>query len=426
MNRAASTPKAYTLYLNMTATTATGVRLNIDAASDTSYQDIIQGKATQLLVFKGGKIIKTNYTSVDFDNGKPPVESVVLIAQNVPAEPTALKSTTVSYKSILLEWTPSPTDTITGYLIERKMAGGTVFEPVAMVNNTSNSYTDIGLKDTTAYTYRIMAFNTAGKSGYSSESSATTLKVYRKAYNPPHTIPGKIQAEDYDNNDDGIGYHDADPNNQGSSYRLDQGVDVQKCTDTNGGFNVAYIANGEWLTFSLDSIKTGKYDINLRVASAQAGTNKVKFYLGDKLLGYVQPVSTGGWQTWQTLSLKNISISETDTHLLKLVFEGSNFNINWIEFVQIQSPTGFNQIETDNGFAKIFPNPTSDNIQIEISKTCLTADYVISDVLGNIQKTGVVKNGSNQVDISGLKNGIYLIRIKQNALGTMTQNIIKI
>jgi hypothetical protein len=410
MNRAAGAPVSYTLNLSYENTIGEGIKLNIDAGSDISYMDIISGKATQLLVFKGGEIIKTTYTSLDFANNKAPVVTTVIKAGNAPSEPTSLVCIPLSEKAVLLNWEASATDTISGFIIERKAGGEANFSFVDIVSSDLHTYTDSNLKDTTNYIYRVNAYNTAGKSAYSFESNATTFKLYRVAFNGPHYIPGKIEIEDFDKNDEGTAYHDIDPSNQGKAYRSTEGVDIESCTDAGLGFNVGYINAGEWLIYTIDSITNGTYDISLRFASAIAGTRKVKIYMNSILLGSVSPVLTGGWQVWQTITLPRITITKGTENLLKLFFEGADFNLNWIEFTK-SAPAAIKE-NINNSSVKIFPNPAGDLLQIELKSEAKSPEYSISDLGGKTNKSGFLKGGLNQLDISDLEQGYYHIEIK--------------
>src|SRR5215510_15662063 len=63
-------------------------------------------------------------------------------------------------------------------------------------------------------------------------------------------------------------------------------VDIQTTTDTGGGCNVGWIAQGEWLAFSgLNVPTTGSYTIRLRVASPSGATASVDLNSGTILLG---------------------------------------------------------------------------------------------------------------------------------------------
>lgn len=424
MNRAATAPLSYTLNLSYDNTSGTGIKLNVDAASDLTYQDIIPGKATHLLVFKGGEVIKTIYTSSDFDNNRPPVTSKVTIASNIPSEPTSLVCATLSEKAIKLDWQASETDTLNGFIIERKLSSAASFTVVDMVPGDIHTYTSSGLKDTTSYTFRVYAYNSAGKSAYSNEESATTLKLRRKAYKGPHYIPGKIEIENFDDNGEGTAYHDLDAANQGKAYRLTEGVDIEACTDAGLGYNIGYVGNGEWLLYTVDSLTSGLYDINLRYSSNVVSTKKVNMYMNNILLGALSPTSTGGWQVWKTLTLPQVTINKGEVNLLKLSFVGADFNLNWIEFVKV-NPLSVKQYDSTKEL-NIYPNPACETLLIETKIAGLNSRYTMLDISGKIVKTGDLVNGLNNVDISALDKGFYLIDVTLNNSKKISQSIIKI
>jgi chitodextrinase len=88
-----------------------------------------------------------------------------------PSIPTGLSATAVSSSRINLSWTPSTDNTgILGYIIYRNGAQiGTV---------SGASYSDTGLQSTSAYSYKVSAFDDAGNiSGQSSAAQATTQTV---------------------------------------------------------------------------------------------------------------------------------------------------------------------------------------------------------------------------------------------------------
>src|SRR5713101_2130023 len=58
----------------------------------------------------------------------------------------------------------------------------------------------------------------------------------------PISVPGRIEAEDYDTNGPGISYFDDTPGNSGGVYRADD-VDIEVTQDTAGGYDVGWISS---------------------------------------------------------------------------------------------------------------------------------------------------------------------------------------
>ena len=53
-------------------------------------------------------------------------------------------------------------------------------------------------------------------------------------------VPGTIQAENFDKGGEGVAYHDTEKANQGNQYRPADGVDIEKTSDTGGGYNIGW------------------------------------------------------------------------------------------------------------------------------------------------------------------------------------------
>ena len=143
-------------------------------------------------------------------------------------------------------------------------------------------------------------------------------------------IPGTIQAEDFDDGGEGAGYHDSDAANSGGAYRT-TGVDVEVTGDTGGAFNVGWLSGGEWLQYTVDVSAAGTYDVSFRVASATAGGTLHLSAGATNLTGTVTVPGTGGWQTWQTVTVPGVSLS-AGTQTLRLVFDDGSFNVNSLTF----------------------------------------------------------------------------------------------
>jgi hypothetical protein len=152
----------------------------------------------------------------------------------------------------------------------------------------------------------------------------------------PASIPGTIEAENFDNGGEGVAYHDNESTNQGGQYRTGEGVDIQVCTE--GGYNVGWTAAGEWLEYTVNVPSTGNYNIDVRVASPNAGgTFHIEFGGVDKT-GTITTSNTGGWQTWATVSKTNVSLN-AGVQVMRVFLDNPNFNLNKITI----SSAGFSQ-----------------------------------------------------------------------------------
>ena len=146
-------------------------------------------------------------------------------------------------------------------------------------------------------------------------------------------IPGKIEAEDYDNGGAGAAYSDTTAGNSGGKYRNDD-VDVETCSE--GGYNLGYVIAGEWLLYSVNASVTADYRIETRIACSGTGG---KFHIevdGQNVTGAVAVPNTGGWQTWTNVS-SDIQLA-AGAHKIKLVMDvtstgGGVANFNYLDVV---------------------------------------------------------------------------------------------
>jgi len=87
MNRGFGEPREFSLYLKEPGNPEPGLHFVIQGQSDGVYKDVIQQRATQVLIFRGDSIIRINYTTEDFDNERPPVYSNIINKMNIRTKP---------------------------------------------------------------------------------------------------------------------------------------------------------------------------------------------------------------------------------------------------------------------------------------------------------------------------------------------------
>jgi phosphatidylserine/phosphatidylglycerophosphate/cardiolipin synthase-like enzyme len=149
----------------------------------------------------------------------------------------------------------------------------------------------------------------------------------------PLALPGLLEAENFDLGANGVAYSDTTAGNSGGQYRTTD-VDIEGATDTGGGFDVGWLAVGEWLKYTVNVGTAGSYTLDFRVTAASAGGT---FHLesnGTNLTGPLTIPGTGGWQSWTTVTKTGVSLS-AGTQILRLVFDSAGpggvvGNINYI------------------------------------------------------------------------------------------------
>ena len=142
----------------------------------------------------------------------------------------------------------------------------------------------------------------------------------------PVNLPGKVEAENYNNGGEGIAYHDMEAANQGGAYRTD-GVDVQATTDAGAGYNVGYTADGEWLNYLVNVTAAGSYSVSFRTAATGTASAIRMEVDGIDVTGSVSLPNTGDWQAWATTTVPNIAFS-AGAHNIRLFVVTGGFNLN--------------------------------------------------------------------------------------------------
>ena len=231
-----------------------------------------------------------------------------------------------------------------------------------------------------------------------------------------HSIPGVIQAEDYDNGGQGVAYNDTEVRNIGQQGRIDQGVDLENTKDNGGGTNIGWTANGEWLEYTVANVTAGTYDIQFRVASNNSNNKSITAKLGNTNLGSVTIPNTQGWQNWQNVIIRDVAIS-SGSQVLRLDISGGGFNINWFEFnnkTATRSKTGSKNSFSNTKIEQIqlYPNPATNTINLNLGSLITSGKLTVFDNLGRPVKNVQISNQKElAIDVSTLAVGLYHVTL---------------
>ncbi len=179
-----------------------------------------------------------------------------------------------------------------------------------------------------------------------------------------NNIPGTIFAADYDMGQKGYAYQDSDSLNSGGQYR-NNGVDIENCNDIfSNGYDVGWINNGEFLTYTVYAFQAGTYDISLRVAST-SNTGKILIRWDNQIIGSIINVpNTNGWQSWQTIDAGTYNFTE-GTHNLRLDFFSSGFNLNYIDMETVTGVKDAKNTIKKFDVLQNYPNPFNPSTKID-------------------------------------------------------------
>ena len=263
-----------------------------------------------------------------------------------PTAPSNLRSTGTTESSVSLAWDHDGTNT--AYY---NVYGDGAFE----TTSSSTSATITGLSSGTSYSFHVTADD--GNGTQSPDSNTITVATdsggggTSQAPYPgsPHAVPGRIQAQEYDTGGEGTAYHDTTTSNEGGAFRTDQAVDVETVSDSTGGsYNVGWTADGEWLEYTVDVAEAGTYDLHVRNASNAGGGTISVDVGGTDVTGAVSLSGTGGWQTWQTSTIQDVSL-DAGEQVVRVNVDTGGYNLNWIEFEAVDTGGGSTWSNQDVG-----------------------------------------------------------------------------
>ena len=155
----------------------------------------------------------------------------------------------------------------------------------------------------------------------------------------PAAIPGTVMAENYDTGGQGVAYNVTSVNGTDDSYRSD-GVNLETATAPATGNDLGWTASGQWFRYTVNVATAGTYNVSFLVAGDVAVTDA--FHLansaGTNLSGSVAVPSTGGWQTWTTVTATVTLPAGRQT--LTLDQDNAGWNIDSIVFASTGSGEG--------------------------------------------------------------------------------------
>ena len=285
---------------------------------------------------------------------------------------------------------------------------GNNYTTIQNVNNNTSTYNKFIFQKLEANFIRIFGTKRATQWGYSIYEIEAYGKAKALPYNGTlHNVPGVIEAEQFDLGGEGVGYHDLSASNTHLAFR-NEGVDIEACTDVNGGFNLAGIQSGEWTNYSINVLQQGFYDFNFRVAATSGGKSFHIEINGVDVSGSIAVPNTAGWQAWQTVNVPSVQLN-AGTQNLRLVMDSELFNVNYIEVIDLLSTTiGENASKLD---AIIFPNPCRNELHFQLSSDFAEGAQVeVYSMCGQIIFSQKTQNQIGSISLENLSEGIYQIK----------------
>ena len=227
----------------------------------------------------------------------------------------------------------------------------------------------------------------------------------------PFDLPGKIQAEDFDNPGKGAGNNSYSIGNSGqgdSKYRENTSVNLY---EKNGGVVIGYNQTGNYYQYTIDVPATDTYIIRANVAAD--GTGAVIFKVSDKIVSDTLAYTGDSWDTFDEIT-GNIKL-DAGKQILTLEIAKEYIDIDWFSIEKI---TDCVPGDAGCGAQIVCPgDPGCPTVLTETHSGTTLQHYSIFDINGHFIGPISAYSPSMAVRLAtGLAHGKYILKNKDTSV----------
>ncbi|MEP5254281.1 MAG: T9SS type A sorting domain-containing protein [Winogradskyella arenosi] len=107
-----------------------------------------------------------------------------------------------------------------------------------------------------------------------------------------------------------------------------------------------------------------------------------------------------------------------------VIVSGASFSASEETTFNVEDPLSVNDFNLDQ-FVNVYPNPTNDKLNIDLTQLSEDVDYQLFNTLGQRIKSGsFTSNGTHTINFAPYQSGMYFIQLSTST-GTTTQKIVK-
>jgi hypothetical protein len=164
------------------------------------------------------------------------------------------------------------------------------------------------------------------------------------------------------------------------------------------------------MDYNVTVTQSGTYTVNFRVATIE---NNVQFQikLGTAVLGTLNVSNTGGWTTWTTIPVTNISLTSGLQTIRILCNSNQSCNFNWMDWILTAPSTA---PVADAGLPQTIVSPPAANeVNLSGSGTANNGGSIISYAWTKLSGDSVTITdpSSYSTIVTGLSAGTYVFRL---------------
>jgi len=228
---------------------------------------------------------------------------------------------------------------------------------------------------------------------------------------------------------------------EAESFSQMSGVQTEGTQDIGGGLNVGWQDNNDWMDYSVNLANADTYMLNFRVASFFSGAQFQVRNSAGTVLATVTVPNTGGFQTWQTVSVSATLPAGQQTLRLFTSNANGGWNINWWEITSgtisgrggngaVAEEVVASTTAADAEGVQVYPNPVKDRFMLKLNNTLTGKMNVqVVDLKGSVVKQFSLNKANkgltqSYLNIADLRTGQYILKITM-ADYSVTRSLIK-
>lgn len=238
-----------------------------------------------------------------------------------------------------------------------------------------------------SHTIKAVAYDSNGESA----ETSITIRVVKKRKpfgGAAQTIPGIIEAENFDEGEAGSAYYEIGDGQKGDAAYRDEDVDIYRCS---GGYAIGYTEKGEWLKYTVEVEEDGDYNMYATLAAGGDASALSVTFDKTQTIDITAP-NTGDWDTYAEVSAGKPIALTRGTHEITIDISASWVNIDKLVF------------------RKAVPSGTS---AVEAEPDIIAGEYEVYDCAGRFLDKITIRD---ERDLEILNRGVFVLRNRERSI----------
>ena len=171
--------------------------------------------------------------------------------------------------------------------------------------------------------------------------SETYVEAYGGTpFGEAHAVPGRVEAEDFDEGAMNVAYFESDSKLAEGGYRDSHEVDVRADGSASGGYYIGDVQPGEWMCYTIDVQEAGTYTIDTYIVKGDGSEGHFYFEVDGRVASRDISMPLGNWTDFsQKATASDIQLTE-GIHILKY-FGSTPGNVDYFELKRTGEYVGY-------------------------------------------------------------------------------------